>query len=60
VAQGDPTSTETRGELGLTVIDTYHPGRQALWHKDPGVRAERLAHQVAAFQWAAAVCERRA
>jgi len=44
------------GERGLTVIDTYHPGRQALWHKDPAVRAERLAHQVAAFQQAAAVC----
>ena len=44
------------GERGLTVIDTYHPGRQALWHKDPAVRAERLAHQVAAFQHAAAVC----
>jgi hypothetical protein len=46
------------GKLGLTVIDTYHPGRQALWHKDPGVRAERLAHQVAAFQLAASVCGR--
>ena len=41
-------------ERGLTVIDTYHPGRQALWHKDPAVRAERSAHQEAAFQNVAA------
>jgi hypothetical protein len=47
------------GERGLSVIDTYHPGRQALWHKEPAVRAERLAHQVAAFQKAAAVCRSR-
>jgi hypothetical protein len=44
------------GERGLTVIDTYHPGRQALWHKDPAVRAERAAHQVSAFEQAAAIC----
>jgi hypothetical protein len=36
------------GERGIKVIDTYHPGRQALWHKDPAVRAEGVAHQVAA------------
>lgn len=41
-------------ERGLTVIDTYHPGRQALWHKDLDVRAERLTHQVSAFQQVAA------
>ena len=37
-------------DRGLTVIETYHPGRQALWHKDPAVRAERVAHQKDAFQ----------
>lgn len=37
-------------DRGLSVIETYHPGRQALWHKDPAVRAARVAHQVAAFQ----------
>jgi hypothetical protein len=33
----------------LTVIETYHPGRQALWHKDPLEREARVAHQEAAF-----------
>lgn len=33
-----------------TVIETYHPGRQALWHKDPAIRAARAADQVDAFQ----------
>lgn len=42
------------GERGLTVIDTYHPGRQALWHKDPAVRADRLTHQLSAYEKAAA------
>jgi hypothetical protein len=40
-------------ERGLTVIDTYHPGRQALWHRDPAVRAGRIIHQETAFRRAA-------
>ncbi|RIJ50264.1 uracil-DNA glycosylase [Clavibacter lycopersici] len=34
---------------GVEVVRTIHPGRQALFHRDPAVRAERQAHQVAAF-----------
>lgn len=34
---------------GVEVVRTIHPGRQALFHRDPGVRAERQAHQVTAF-----------
>ena len=34
----------------LTVIDTIHPGRQALFHPDPAVRARRIQGQVDAFE----------
>jgi hypothetical protein len=33
----------------LAVIATIHPGRQALFHPDPAVRAERQADQARAF-----------
>jgi hypothetical protein len=34
---------------GVVVVRTIHPGRQALFHRDPEVRAERQARQVRAF-----------
>ena len=34
----------------LTVIPTYHPGLQALWHKDPAERIRRVNHQADAYQ----------
>ncbi|WP_104099496.1 uracil-DNA glycosylase [Cryobacterium sp. M96] len=34
----------------LTVIPTYHPGRQSLWHKDPAERVRRIDHQTDAYQ----------
>jgi hypothetical protein len=37
-------------DRSLTVIDTYHPGRQALWHADSAVRAARIEHQHASFR----------
>ena len=37
---GYPRYAEDRG---IEVFPTYHPGRQALWHKDPEVRATREA-----------------
>jgi hypothetical protein len=33
----------------LTVVATYHPGRQALWAIDPAVRAARLENRHAAY-----------
>ena len=39
----------------LTVISTYHPGAQALWHRDPAERIRRATHQVDAYQHLAAV-----
>lgn len=37
-------------ERGVEVIATYHPGRSALWHPDPEVRARRVEHQLEAFR----------
>ncbi|TFD11265.1 hypothetical protein E3T35_10000 [Cryobacterium sp. TMT1-2-2] len=38
----------------LTVISTYHPGAQALWHKDLAERIRRVTHQADAYQQLAA------
>ncbi|TFD71603.1 uracil-DNA glycosylase [Cryobacterium sp. Hb1] len=38
----------------LTVIPTYHPGQQALWHKEPAERIRRIDHQADAYQQVAA------
>jgi hypothetical protein len=38
---------------GLTVIETFHIGRQAFWHRDPEVRQYRRDHLAQAFQDAA-------
>ena len=32
-----------------TVVATYHPGRQALFHPDPAVRRARAQHREAAY-----------
>lgn len=37
-------------ERGLTVIGTYHPSRQALWARDPVVRAARAADRQRAYR----------
>lgn len=34
----------------LTVVATYHPGRQALWSPDPKVRAARAQHRRDAYE----------
>jgi len=39
----------TDGER-YTVVSTHHPGRQALWHRDPLVRAARQQHRDDACQ----------
>lgn len=41
----------------VTVLSTYHPSRQALWHPDPSVRAERAQHRRNAFLRAAVAVE---
>ncbi|MBM7025875.1 hypothetical protein, partial [Clavibacter zhangzhiyongii] len=35
--------------IRFPVVATIHPGRQALFHPDPEVRAERQARQAIAF-----------
>jgi hypothetical protein len=47
-----PTVEEDRD---LTVVGTIHPGRQALFHADPGIRAARIQNQVDAFAAVAGV-----
>jgi uracil-DNA glycosylase len=39
----------------LTVIETYHPSRQALRDPDPAERQRRIDHRIAAFQQVAAI-----
>lgn len=34
---------------GIKVVTTYHPGRQALWHKDSDVRQSRLDDRLRAY-----------
>lgn len=36
-------------ELDLVVIETYHPGRQALFHPDPVERSRRVQHRLEAY-----------
>ena len=38
---------------GLVTVETYHTSRQAFWHKDPDVRAQRRAKLSADFAHAA-------
>lgn len=35
---------------GIKVVTTYHPGRQALWHKDSDVRESRLDDRLRAYR----------
>jgi hypothetical protein len=37
-----------------TVVATYHPSRQALFHPDPAVRQARVEHREAAYRQVAA------
>jgi hypothetical protein len=39
----------------VEVIETYHPGRQALWSPDPAERERRRHHRRAAYKQAAAL-----
>jgi hypothetical protein len=34
---------------GLQIVSTYHPGRQALWSKDPAVRQARVQDRIHAY-----------
>ena len=40
-------------DRGLLVIETYHTSRQAFWHRDPKVRADRAEHLRKSFHHAA-------
>lgn len=46
--------TRKHGDLGrerhLVVIETYHPGRQALWSADPAVRRQRRENRELAYR----------
>ena len=42
-----PTIERTRH---ITSVATYHPGRQALWARDPTVREMRIRHRLNAYQ----------
>lgn len=46
-------------ERGITVVESIHPGRQALWTNDPEQRQARLTKQAAAFEHIAATLSRR-
>lgn len=43
----------------LSSVGTYHPGRTALRHPDPAVRAARAAHRVKAFHMVARLLDER-
>lgn len=45
-------------ERGWHVIETYHPSRQAFWHKDPEVRSDRGKHLLDSFIEAASYLKR--
>lgn len=47
----------TVAEGTLTVISTFHPGRQALWSPDPAVRDARHQHRVDAYQQVVRILE---
>lgn len=38
-----------------SVVSTFHPGRQALFHPDPKVRSARVAHREQVYRDVAAV-----
>ena len=52
VLRRSPNLTKDRE---ITVVPTYHPGLQALWHKNPAERIRRIKHQSDANQQLAAV-----
>jgi hypothetical protein len=37
------------GGEGLQIVSTYHPGRQALWSKDPASRQARVQDRIHAY-----------
>jgi hypothetical protein len=37
-------------ERNLSIVATYHPGRQALWSPDPAVREQRQQDRTEAFR----------
>lgn len=39
----------------LAVVETYHPGPQALWSPDPAIRQQRQQHRIDAYRRAAAL-----
>lgn len=57
--QGNDARNSRRGSLAKrhpdrarrpkSVIATFHPGRQALFHPDPDVRRARAEHRTAAY-----------
>lgn len=47
-----------RARRARTVIATFHPGRQALFHPDPDVRRARVEHREAAYRELAAALGR--
>jgi hypothetical protein len=51
LTDANPDITRAR----VTVVSTYHPGRQALFHPDPEVRAARSEHRLRAYAQVAAV-----
>ncbi len=51
--------TDLTRTLGLTVIETYHPSRQALFTKDPTERVRRIAHRDAAYPLVREALDRR-
>jgi hypothetical protein len=46
-------SPERRAERDLSVVETYHPGRQALWSPDPLVRQQRHQDRIKSYHRAA-------
>jgi hypothetical protein len=44
---------EVSDEAALELVRILHPGRQALWHKDSGVRQSRLDDRLRAYGRAA-------
>ncbi|WP_220471853.1 uracil-DNA glycosylase [Tomitella gaofuii] len=47
VEKADPGLVRRRG---LTVLETYHPSRQALWHSDEAERMRRQQHRVDTYR----------
>lgn len=54
----DATHPHLPEERGITVLPTFHPGRQALWHQDAAVRTEREEHLRVTFQQARSLVDK--